>query len=175
MDTEKKYTQDEIDALGNKYNRIIGVGIIAVAILIISINMCCRFAGAIKSRHYEYTDGIVIKKEEYKLYPFGANGRPNYNYEIKVEYVPEGESRTYTFWDYSHAYEFIDKGDTLRIYYMEDDPEESYAAQRDWLTRMYLPAENSYNIPLVIAAVLIIIGIYFFIDDNKTKVKKKMI
>ena len=67
--------------------------------------MCCRFAGATMLKHYEYTDGVVIKKEEYKSYPFGANGRPYYNYEIKVEYVPEGESRTYTFWDYSYAYE----------------------------------------------------------------------
>lgn len=55
---------------------------------------------------------------------------------------------------------------------MEDDPDESYAARRDWLTKMYLPAENSYNIPLVISVGLIIIGILFLIEGSK-KVKKK--
>ena len=62
----------------------------------------------------------------------------------------------------SHAYEFIKEGDVVRIYFMENNPDEAYAARKDWLTRKYLPAENSYNIPLIISAVLIIIGIYFF-------------
>ena len=167
MSSDKEYTKEELDTLGNKINRMIGFAFLIIAMVIISINMFCRFAGALKAKPYEYTDGVVIKREEHKTYPFGGYGRPDYNYEIKVEYVPEGEDRTYIFWDYSHAYEFINKGDTLRIYYMEDDPDESYAARRDWLTRMYLPAENSYNIPLVISAVLIIIGIFFFIDDSK--------
>jgi hypothetical protein len=107
--------------------------------------------------------------EEHKSYPFGGYGRPGYDYEIKVEYVPEGENSAYTFWDYAHAYENIYVGDTLRIYYMADDPEEAYAARQDWLTKKYLPADNHYNIPLIISGVLIIIGVFFFIDDDKKK------
>jgi hypothetical protein len=144
-----------------------------IAILIISVNLICRFIGGSKARLYEYTDGVVIKAKEHKTYPFGGYGRPAYDYEIKVEYVPEGENRAYVFWDYSYAYENIDVGETLRIYYMKDDPDEAYAARKDWLTSRYLPAENRYNIPLAISTVLIIIGIYFFIDNHKSRKKKR--
>lgn len=163
MDTEKEYTDEEIDALGNKINRMIGFGFLIIAIILSSINMYCRFKDASKAEAYEYTDGAVIKADEHKSYPFGGYGRPSYEYEIKVEYLPKGEDRSYVFWDYSNGYENIYIGDTLRIYYKEDDPEEAYAAKKDWLTKKYLPAENRYNIPLVISLVLIIIGIFFFI------------
>lgn len=173
MSSEKEYTQEELDALGNKVNRMIGFAILIIAAIIISINLYCRFSDDSKAKDYEYTDGSVIKKEEYKTYPFGGYGRPNYDYEIKVEYLPKGEDHTYIFWDYAHAYENIELGDILRIYYKEDDPEEAYAARKDWLTKKYLPAENHYNIPLVISLVLIVIGIYFFLDDSKKSENKK--
>ena len=114
---------EDIEALGNKYNRIIGTGFIVIAVLIICINMVCRFVGSRRS--------MVI--------------------------------------DYSHAYEYIRKGDVLRVYYEEDDPDEAYPARKDWLTGKYLPAENDYNIPLIISVPLIAIGIYFFIDDENKK------
>ena len=167
MNTEKEYTEEEIDALAKKIIRMIGFGFWILAMHIIVINIICRIADSSKTGHYECTDGVVIKAEEYKTYPFGGHGRANYNYEIKVEYVPKDEDRTHIFWDYSDAYENINIGDTIRIYYNKDDPDEAYAARKDWLTGRYLPAEKRYNIPLIISAVLFIIGIFFLINDKK--------
>ena len=159
---------EDIEALGNKYNRIIGIGFIVIAVLIICINMACRYAGSRRSRGYEYVEGVVTRWEEKKSYPHGVT-RPHYDYAIWVEYEPDGARHTYTLIDYSHAYEYVRKGVALRVYYEEDDPDEAYPARKDWLTGKYLPAENDYNIPLIISVPLTVIGIYFFIDDKKRK------
>ena len=52
-----------------------------------------------------------------------------------------------------------------------DDPDDVFLANYDWLARDYLPADKSYNIPLIIAGVLVMIGIYYLIDGNKAKKK----
>ena len=163
--------EEDIDALATKINRLIGTGFIVAAVLIICINMLCRVSGSRKGIGYEYVDGVVTKWVEKKSYPFGVK-RPSYDYTIWVEYDPVGASHTYTMIDYSHAYEYVRKGDILRVYYRADDPDEAFTAKKDWLTKEYLPAENDYNIPLIISVPLILIGIYFFIDDEKQKKKR---
>ena len=165
MSSEQELTQEEIDALGIKANRVIVLGLFAIAAIIISVNMLCRFAGINKAKQYEYTDGVVTKTEEKKSYPFGGYGRPSYDYTIWVEYQSESDNYAFTLIDSSYTYEHIDKGDTLRVYYRKDNPDEAYAAKKDWLTRKYLPAENNYNIAIIIAEVLIVIGLFTFIGN----------
>ena len=171
MSSEQELTQEETDALGRKANRVIALGFFVIAAIIISVNMLCRFAGINKAKQYEYTDGVVTRTEEKKSYPFGGYGRPSYDYTIWVEYQPEDEDYAFTLIDSSYTYEYIDKGDALRVYYRKDNPDEAYAAKKDWLTRKYLPVENNYNIAVIIAEVLIIIGLFFFIGDIWKKAK----
>ena len=76
---------EDIEAIGNKYNRIIGTGFIVIAVLIICINMVCRFVGSRRSMDYEYVDGVVTRWEEKKSYPHGVT-RPHYDYMIWIEY-----------------------------------------------------------------------------------------
>ena len=170
MASENEISEKEIDELAKKIIHLIGFAIIGIAILLVSINICCRFAGAKKGKKYEYTDGVVTKVDETKTYQRGSK-QAYYDYTIWVDYIPVNDDKTYTFLDSSHAYENIGQGDVLRVYYQEDDPEEAYVARKDWLTKMYLPAEKHYNIPLFISVALIFIGILFFIDDEKLKSK----
>jgi len=163
----------DIFNIDNKYNPVLGTGFIVLAFLIICINMGCRYAGSLRSRGYEYTEGTVRYRDEKKSYPHGGT-RPHYEYTISVEYTPDGAGHSYTLYDSSHAYEFVRTGDVLRVYYLEVDPYEAYPARFDRLTGKYLPAENSYNIPLIISVPLIMIGIYIFIDDHRMKKKEHM-
>ena len=159
------------DKLANKYNRIIGTVILIIAVIIIAVSVTLRYRACDKASGYEYTDGTITETKEIKTYPFGGYGRPNYDYRIHVEFTPEGQERPITFIDYSHEYEFLYAGDTVRIYYMADDPHEAFVARKDWLTKSYIPQESNYDIPLVIAGVIIIIGVFFFIDDSKLRRK----
>ena len=171
-DQEKELTDKEIDALVLKANRIIGLGLFIIAAIIITVNMCCRIAGIRRAAGYEYVDGSVTKTEEKKSYPFGGYGRPSYDYTLWVEYQPEGEKKPYTLIDSSYTYEYIDKGDRLRVYYLKIDPDEAYLAKKDWLTRQYLPAENNYNIAIIIAEVIILIGLFFVVGDMWKRARK---
>ena len=63
------------------------------------------------------------------------------------------------------------KEDNTYTYYQDDgnDPRKVFLARYDWLVRNYLPADKSYNIPLIIAGILLIIGIYYLADDKPKK------
>ncbi|MCR5702577.1 MAG: hypothetical protein K6G76_10610 [Lachnospiraceae bacterium] len=56
--SKKEYIQDKSEALEHKVNLLMGFGFLIIAILIISVNLICRFIGGSKERLYEYTDGL---------------------------------------------------------------------------------------------------------------------
>lgn len=146
-------------------NRKIGVFFFVVAAIIIGINLFLRISDAKKSAEYKHVDGVVSSIVTRRTYY-----ARKYRYEttVSVRYSPEGTGLN-EFVSYSGSVSyFIKEGDVCRVYYDDLKPWEAYAAEKDWLTGGYVHAGREYNIPLVIAAVIIIFGFYFFADGVYT-------
>lgn len=169
MDQNNKITIEEMHKEEMKFNRRIGAVLLLIVLLIVGINMYSRYRDIQRSKDYKYTVSMETKVTERST---KVGRRRSYEYSVWVKYSVDGDDMTYVFWDTDFSYEFLYDGQPLRVYYKEDDPENAYIAKKDWLTKKYLRADKSYNIPLVISGILLIIAIYFFIDDTKPKKKK---
>ena len=146
-------------------NRKIGVFFFVVAAIIIGVNLFLRIHDARKSAEYKHVDGVVSSIDTRRYYY-----ARKYRYEttISVKYTLEETGLVY-FVSYSGSTSyFTKKGDIYRVYYNDLRPWEAYVAEKDWLTGGYVHAGSGYNIPLVIAAVIIIFGFYFFADGVYT-------
>ena len=146
-------------------NRKIGVFFFVVAAIIIGVNLFLRIYDAKKSAEYKHVDGVVSSIDTRRTYY-----ARKYRYEttISVKYSLEETGLNY-FVSYSGSTSyFTKKGDVFRVYYDDLKPWEAYVAEKDWLTGGYVHAGREYNIPLVIAAVIIIFGFYFFADGVYT-------
>ncbi|MBP5655630.1 MAG: DUF3592 domain-containing protein [Clostridiales bacterium] len=182
MKRYKDLTEEEkkvLNSQGYAFNRIVGTGALIVVVIIIVINLICRFVGIKQASDYVYTEGTVISTSEDKIPNPGVRrkrGRGNrYLYSVTIAYTPPKEGYEMVYHGMAESYRYLREGQTLRVYYKEDSPYTSYPAKLDWLTGQYLPADQSYNLPLVIAGVILVIGVALTADNRKSlkKLEKK--
>ena len=147
-------------------NRKVGVFFFVVAALIIGINVFLRLYDSKKSAEYKHVDGIVSSINTKRTY---YTGKYHYETTVSVKYSPEGTGLN-NFASYGgFTSSFTKKGDVYRVYYKESNPLEAYVAEKDWLTGGYVHAGRGYNVPLIIAAIIIFFGVIFFEDGVKVK------
>lgn len=151
-------------------NRKFGAVIIAIALIVAGVSLFFRFSDAKKGESFEHVDGVVnsvqVRKEKI--------GRKEHKTNVvSVLYVPEGYDMNYFIDGSSFMLDFVRKGDVVRVYYEKGDPHNAYIAEKDWLTGSYVHTGKGYNVPLIIAAVIILIGILFFVDGVETAKKVK--
>lgn len=49
--------------------------------------------------------------------------------------------------------------------YKKDAVSEAYIAKKDWMTGAYLPVKQYYNVPFVIAVILLVIGFLLYTNS----------
>ncbi len=142
--------------------RVIGKWMIRIAIVILCINTLCRLADAKKSKEHIRVTGTVSKiQESTELVRAGKRMVNSSTYTVWIDFQPVG-------WIHEDGIveDYIDDifsvGDTVSVLYPEDAIYEAYAAKKDWLTGAYLPVSKDYNMPLIISAILFIIGFLFY-------------
>lgn len=143
-----------------------------IALIIIGVNLYFRFTDVHRGDGYEYVDGVIVNREVKRSY---IGRRRVSETWITVRYTPKGTDKKREFIGTDFSYGFLYDGTVLRVYYQDNgnDPRKVFLARYDWLVRDYLPADKSYNIPLIIAGILLIIGIYYLADDKPKKKNKK--
>lgn len=145
-------------------NRKVGVFLLVVAAIIIGINVFLRLYDSNKSAEYKHVEGTVSSIETRRTY-YARKYR--YKTTVSVMFSPEGSGLNYfASFDGFVSY-FTKEGDVFRVYYKEASPLNSYVAEKDWLTGGYLHAGRGYNVPLIIAAFIILFGVIFFEDGVK--------
>jgi hypothetical protein len=168
MSTENNTQSTDVTA--KKITRVLGILHLLIALIIIAFNLYFRFTDVHKFDGFDHVEGVIVKREA--KYSYIGRRRVNDTW-ITVRYTPEGTDKKREFIGTDFSYGFLYTGTVLRVYYKMDgdDPDDVFLANYDWLARDYLPADKSYNIPLIIAGVLVMIGIYYLIDGNKAKKK----
>ncbi|MBP5775829.1 MAG: hypothetical protein J6W36_09055, partial [Clostridiales bacterium] len=153
-----------------KINVVLGIIHIVIVLIIIGTNLYFRFTDARKGDSFEYVEGVIVKREE--KYSYIGRRRTSDTW-ITVRYTPKEEERKREYIGTDFSYGFLYTGTRLRVYYKYDgsNPKDVYLARYDWLVKDYLPADKSYNIPLIVAGILLIIGIYYLADNKKPKKK----
>ena len=153
-----------------KVNMVLGIIHLLIVAVIIGLNLYFRFTDVHRGDGYEHVPGVITKREE-QYTKIGR--RTSSKTWITVRYKPKGTDRDREYSGTDFSYGFLYQGTVVRVYYKDngDDPRNVFIARYDWLVRDYLPADKSYNIPLIVAGVLLIIGIYYFTDNRKPKKK----
>ncbi len=162
----KQNNQQVTVVSGSKVLVVLGVLHLLIAFGIAGVNLYFRFTDMHRADGYEYAEGVIIKREE-KAHYIGA--RKSTDTWITVQYTPKGSDKKKTHSDTDFSYGFLYTGTPVRVYYKGDDPRDIFFARYDWIVRDYLPADKSYNIPLIVAGILLIIGIYYLADNKKPK------
>ncbi len=150
--------------------RIVGIVIIIIALIIIGISMFFRISDGLKSKDYAHVDGNVSFIDTYKT---RVGRKVSSNRVISVRYTPEGSDLEYVVDGPDGSIKSAKIGDTFRVYYKENNPNNAYIAEKDWLTRRYIHKGKNYSIPLVIGAVVFFIGYAFLSDGIKANKMKK--
>lgn len=159
--------KQRIEVISEKtVNRVLGTIIFLTAIIVVGTNLYFRYTDRNKGKGYDYTEGVVTGFARREVW-IGRNRRTEDT--ILVEYRPKYSEKPVTFSGNDFSYQFIRRGEVLRVYYKGTDPGDAFIAKYDWLVKDYLPAYKSYNIPLIVAAILMTLGIYFFVDETKKK------
>ena len=166
MSTQNNTQVKEISE--KKINVVLGIIHIVIVLIIVGVNLYFRFTDVHRGDGFEYVEGVIVKREAKRSY---IGRRRISDTWITVSYTPKGSSKKREFVGTDFSYGYLFTGDTLRVYYKPDGskPDDVFLARYDWLVRDYLPADKSYNIPLIIAGVLLIIGIYYLSGDKKAK------
>ena len=144
-----------------KFNRVFGKWIIRIAGIILCINVFCRIVDAGKSREYVRVMGTVTKTQTTEHW-IGRNR--GFDYRVWIDYQPLGYLDTYGVSE-SYSFGMFSKGDTVLVLYRKDAVYEAYIAKKDWMTGAYLPVSKKYNVPLIIAAVLFVIGLLVYTNS----------
>lgn len=170
---KKQQNRETVIVSEKKVNAVLGSIILLIIFGILGVNLYFRFTDRHKGDGYEYVDGVITKKEN--RYSYIGRSKSSKTW-ITVEYTPKGSTAKRVFSGTDFSYDYLFRGETVRVYYKGGDPRENvFIAKYDWLVKDYLPAYKSYNIPLIVSCVLLIISIYFFVDDTKPKKKKNSI
>ena len=105
-----------------------------------------------------------VHKKKYRWYKWRRRTTTTY---IKVAYKPEGSDKYYEIGKNDLGPRIINK--PYRVYYKADDPKDAYIAICDWLTREYVPADKSYDLPIAIAGYVILIALIYSLVDKREK------
>jgi len=144
-----------------KFNKAIGRWMLRIAGIILCVNVLCRVADAARSMEYVQVSGTVTKTQTTdELHA----GKRSYTYHVWATYPIQGmDWSQYISEDYS--FDMFSTGDNVSVLYRKDDFFEAYIAKKDWMTGAYLPVSKSYNIPLAISIVLMVVGSLFYTNS----------
>ena len=163
---------------GAKNDWVVGLVFIGIFLVIVGIDIFCRYYDNRKLENMEYTQGVVTSREKYEKW-IGSKRRIKES--IIVEYSMEGSNSKFYFHDSDGPYEFFDVGDIVDVYYVEDNPEKVYSAKVDWLTGRNVRGDRNYEIALILSVYPLFIGVFFFVEEltvrknirkGKFKIKK---
>lgn len=157
-----KEQQELFDRSGARNDWIVGLVCIIICFAIVGINIFCRYNDNRKLRELEFTTGLVTSRGENIDY---IGRKRLIEDSINVEYTPEGSWITHHFYDPDGPYDFIYKGDTLRVFYEKDDPDKAYIAKTDWITGEYVRADINYETAFIIAIFPLFTGLFFFAEE----------
>ena len=147
---------------GAKNDWIVGLFFIAVFLIIVGINILCRYNDSRKLGKLEFTRGIVTSRQSYDE-KIGRKSRTSES--IMVEYTPEESNTKHCFRDSDGPYEFIRKGDVLGVYYEKSNPDKAFIAKTDWLTGKQVRADINYEAALIVSVFPLGIGAFFFAEE----------
>ena len=148
-----------MDSMGFEHQQLVGVVFILIALLICGVNFICRFSDSHKYDTYEYTSGTVVR----------FNSSSSNEYSIDVEFYTDDSDEPFICHNSDVDYEFMRKGQKVRVYYDEDAPLRCFVTKKDLLTGLYLPAETNYYWALYAALLPTIIGVYLIADYRKAR------
>lgn len=137
-----------------KFNRAISKWLFGIAGIILCINVTCRMVDAGKSKEYVQVMGTVTMTQETSEW---HAKKKSYDYYVWLDYQPQGHLNTYSIFE-SYSFNLFSEGDSVPVLYRKDAADKAYAAKKDWMTGAYLPVRKSYNMPLIIAVILLVIG-----------------
>ena len=165
---DRKQIRAELDAAGFKNTWVWVLCMLIIAAVLIGISLFQRYKDISKNREYSYADAILIEYNQQKTYRWRKRG-PNTTTRtyIKVAYKPEGSDKYYEIGKNDLGPRIINK--PYRVYYKADDPKDAYIAICDWLTREYVPADKSYDLPIAIAGYVILIALIYSLVDKREK------
>ena len=167
---EKKQLAEEQKELfeksGAKNDWVVGLFFIIVFLIIVGINIFCRYSDSRKLEAMEYARGVVTSRQEYNS---SVGRKTRTEHSITVEYTPDGSDKKYSFRDSDGPYEFIHKGDILGVYYEKGHPDKGIISKTDWLTGWNVRAEINYEAALIVAIFPLGIGVFFFIEEMKVR------
>lgn len=149
----------------DKLIRTIGKWMIGIALVILCINIICRFEDAEKSKEHIRVTGTVSKIQESTEWARAGNRTVNSStYTVWVHFQPKGWlSEDIITEDFSE--DMFSVGDTVSVLYPEDTLYKAYVAKKDWMTGAYLPISKWYNIPLIISIILFVTGSLFCMNS----------
>lgn len=148
-----------------KFNRTCGKWVFRIAGIILCINVLCRMVDAGKSKEYERVTGTVTMTQTTTEWVRAGNrSREMPRYHVWIDYPIQGDEYPETLFE-TYYFDIFSEGDTVPVLYQKDAVYKGYAAKKDWMTGAYLPVSKWYNVPLIIAIVLFVIG--FLLYTNK--------
>lgn len=165
MSTGKGFTEEQkklYERSGAKNDWKVGLFFLIVFLAIIGINILCRYGDNRKLEKLEYTKGIVTSRSTYDEW---IGRRRLIEDSITVEYTPKGSDDKLYFRDPDGPYDFIYEGDTLRVYYEKNDPEDAFIAKKDWIIHEYVRADKFYEAAFIVSIFPLGIAIFFFIKE----------
>ena len=147
----------------SKYTKIVARGMMIVAIVILSINLLCRFADADRSKEYIRVTGTVSKiQESSEWVRAGKRMVRSSEYTVWINFQPDEDWLLEQGIVENHMYDIFSEGDTVDVLYPKGAVYKAYTAKKDWLTGAYLPMSKDYNMPLIIAVILFVTGFLFY-------------
>ena len=167
----------ETDRLARKILKGIGIALWVTAVIIAVINILMRFDMAEKIEDYTIVKGKVTEVNTRREKSVSRRSSYNTVFYTHIEFKYDdvhGREHSREFIEMSRNDNIYDVGDTARVAY-DDDPNDAFAIKKDRLCGGYLPVSKNYNAPLIVAAVLIAIGLYFFFDDSISHSKLRVL
>ena len=147
---------------GAKNDWVVGLVFVIIFLVIVGINILCRYNDNRELGKLEFAQGTVTSRQTYEEH---SGGKTHTKISIMVEYTPEGSDTTLCFRDSDGPYEFIRRGDTLGVYYEKDNPEEAFISKTDWLTGVHVRADINYEAALLVSIFPLSIGLFFFAEE----------
>lgn len=163
--TREVPTSEEEEKLRKTY----GKWLFRVAGIILCINVFCRMVDAGKSMEYVQVIGTVTMKQTTEEWVRAGNRSfKSPTYIVWIEYPIKGYNSSEKISE-RYSFDMFSKGDKVPVLYRKDAASKAYVAKKDWMTGAYLPVDKYYNVPLIIAAILLIIGFLLYTNSPLLK------
>lgn len=149
--------------LENILIKTLGKVFFGLSCIILLINLGCRLFDAVQSEKYAPFAGTVtnvIEGMRASTSRKHSGDIPYYN--VWVGYSPFVDLDFEIEIDFESTFNKWEVGDKVTVMHRIDSGDVAYVAKKDWLTGKYLPIEKNYDIPLIIAAVLTVLGFIFY-------------